>query len=250
MTEPIVECIRECTRPCKCDQCTASTNGDPIHPPVPVEADQGLLCTSCAARLWAALHSIGDLYASLDWSMVQSGPSEGGGGSKVLGSPAPFRLDVFALQDPRSAYDPADPRGPLYVPNVVGKWDAVAARSTGSATFAADLNSALWSLVNLWDKIVQFVWVGQMHDELVHILGLLKGAHDLNPPRRIRIGRCPAQLSSTEYLASKVHHDTPVECGAALYAGTGPVTCSSCGRVYAGLDLVRLYAKAQKENAA
>lgn len=240
MTEPIVECVRECTRPCRCDDCTIADHDAPVHPPIPVEAETGLLCRRCADRLWAALHEIGDLYAGLDWNLVGDyGVSEGGGGGKVTGSPALVRLDVLALTDPRTQYDPAEPRGPLYVPNVVGKWAEVARRALGHTSTAGDLNSALWVLVAWWQQITHHVWIGQCHDEMVHVLGLLKNAHGLQPPRRARIGHCVGQVHRSSVVLTKV-------CGAPLYVDGGPVTCRSCGRQYVGLDLVRLYTKQQE----
>ena len=249
MTQPIVECVRECTRPCRCEQCLAAGYGEPLHPPIPVEADTGLLCSSCVRRLWVALHEIGDLYAELDWSAVETGPTEGGGGGKVTGSPAPFRLDVFALQDPstRNEHDPEDRNAPQYVPNVVGKWAEVARRSLRfTSDPPADLNSALWVLVSWWQQVTEFVWIGRAHDELVAVHNMLKGAHQLNPPRRNRIGRCTARLVRHIAFDQDATTQELGECGAALYADAGPVTCRSCGRQYIGLDLIRMYAH-QKE---
>lgn len=248
MTQPIVECIRECTRPCRCDDCTAGA--DTRHPPIPVEASVGLLCQKDADRLWRALHEIGDLYAGLDWSKVDTGPSEGSGGGKVTGSPAPFRLDVWAMQDPSTsnAWDPEDRNAPKYVPNVIGMWAEVARRSLRlESPPPADLNSALWVLVAWWQQIVEFVWIGQAHDEIVAAHNALKGAHDLNPPKRNRIGRCTAQLVELVSVGHGDRNEIATECGAALYAGAGPITCTSCGRQYVGLDLVRMYARQKEE---
>lgn len=238
MTETkLPPCIRSCTTPCGCPQCFEQA----IHPPTARDASHGNMCRRCAHNLRRMITEVCDLYATLDVrpgsvDRQDSAPTRG----KISGSPALARLDVIALSDPRTTphtgrpdehgYTQADD-GILDVAGVVIEEGRQLAEHLELATLPATISEATALLLRWEDSLWAADWITDTYDTFRDLRRMLGRAHGEQKPRPV--GKCISMIDTDGSVR---------ECGTNLYAPTGSdrIRCRSCGRVYRGLDLVRL----------
>lgn len=137
--------------------------------------DNAKLCYRCAWQLSEDLTVLTVEFNALSIEQVVTGPSEATSHQKINASPALCRLDVVALQDPRTRWD-GDPDSPRYVPGLLRIWQARLQRYIGGQT---------GSLATEWDAVLGWPLVGQL---CVEARGLAKQVSRLvggPPPREI-----------------------------------------------------------------
>lgn len=89
---------------------------------------------------------------------------------KVSESPALCRLDVVALQDPRTKWD-GDPASPRYIPGAVRTWATALARRLGCA-----IGDPGRLLVDEWDALLAAPFVGRVCTEARGLARLVESA--------------------------------------------------------------------------
>ena len=232
MSEDLTYCVRGCVQPCRCDECAASDR--PVHAPISRRATDGYLCRGCADRLRMWIAEIPDLYATLD--LYEAPATEDAGrlhSAAVSGSPALIRLDVLALQDPRTSasmipYPGAEPipwDGRLYVPDEIGTWALLLAEEHHIDAPIGTLYQAAGLLTRHFDALAASPWVDECYDAMRDIARLLKTAHGVERPQAI--GRCTNVYE---------RDGKTITCRASIYAGEAgsKARCQSCGQRYDG----------------
>jgi hypothetical protein len=228
MSEPEHPCVRGCTKP------GPLMDDGQRGEDVPRMATDGLLCSKDARNLKTWLEEIPDLYAQLDTRM-EGGYStrydgKTGKTGKASHSPALVRLDVVALQDPRTLRDEDLPGEPLYIPRVVGSWAYLLAEEHDLASPTDTLVEAVNLLLTWWSTLVAKAWVDEFFTDVHDCSKLLNRANNVERPRSV--GTCISIVGDAGNLR---------ECGRQLYALEGAaVRCASCHRRYDGMDLVRV----------
>jgi len=237
------QCVRACVRPCHCSDCAGKDAPD--HPPVPALADKGYLCQKCWSRLWSWLTEIEDLYATLDTrksDVVEQGESRH---QKISGSPALIRLDVMTLTDPRTnpigyvgEHGFVQQDGPMYIPGEVIGWGRCIADDLGIEGTVETMSQALSLLQHHFEDVCGAPWIDEMWPQIKKIRALLGNAHGEKRPKMV--GRC---LSVHEV------DGVVVPCEQVLYLPDGgqQMRCRRCGRVYVGMDMVRVEIQAGLE---
>lgn len=226
VTTPAQPCIRGCTFPGRLMD--DGTQGEAEPRP----AKQGLLCTGCARRLETYLEEIPDMYATLDsrpegaFSTRYDGRSGGKKGG-ISYSPALARLDVIALQDPRTvAYSLADPEtgkhyhdGLMDVAGVLVSWATMFAEEQHVTSPTGTLWEAVDLLVRWFDRLTEQLWVDEMWTDVHDADQLLRRANG-RPAARPR-GHCQ-------------------KCASALWgeADAVQITCNKCRITYTGAQLL------------
>lgn len=247
----MTDCIRGCTRPCRCDNCLLLDPGERDPLPVPAVGD-GLLCKRCSDKLHEWLSTVLDDTARLltripdDYSLEKPSTHR-----KVTGSPALARLDIVALTDSRSAFgvandpdrpDHQQPRNyeenqqqnpPIDIPGELITWAQTLADEHQLTTPITNMAAAVNLLQAWWETLTASTWIAEFYDRMRDIHRLLDSAHGVE--RRRPVGHC---LSIIE------KNGQTVECGQALFQdpnspGIAIARCSGCGRIYRGLDLIR-----------
>lgn len=230
-------CIRGCVTPCQCSQCW----DQPIHEPDPRPAENGLLCRRDRDRLEHMLREIPDLYATLD-SRLESITTDNDRvkRGKLSGSPALARLDVIAMQDPRTMPATGTPDQWGYtqadddiwdVAGVMIQWSDCLADEHDIEHRATDINQAVHMLLGWFDQVCHSTWIDEFFREVKIIRRQLGRAHGERKPRPV--GKCINVLDRGDHT---------IECGANLYLPVAGATirCRDCGRRYDGADLIRL----------
>lgn len=234
------QCVRGCVRPCKCEDCKAAD--EPIHPPVPVPPKEGLLCGRCAGRLEGWLTDVLDDTLRLDARRLQAGTLEGKGKhQKATGSPALVRLDVVALVDPRTTSvvtedaedypENSEDQAVIAIPSRVCSWARLFAEDHDLESPTEMMAQAVSLLRAWWDTLVTESWVDDFYNDMEQIRRLLNNAHMVERP--VPIGHC---LSVYEVNGKMVACERPIYS----QPNDKVVKCGRCGRVYRGLDKVRL----------
>jgi len=247
VTDDLTYCVRGCVSPCGCSACEECDQ--PIHAPKHREADTGLLCKEDVGRLRGWLEDIPDLYATLPLlPEVTEESQHRGKAPKPAGSASPIRLDVVALQDPRTAAsersinpatgerDPWD--GSVYIPQEVGTWALLLAEEHRISSSVRTLTEATGLLLRWFEELCASPWVDECYDALRDVNRLLQRAHRVERPSPL--GRC---------LNVYERGGKMIACQAMLYGnGTAKVRCKSCGARYdgTGLLLVKRQAKADE----
>lgn len=231
MTEPERPCIRGCCRPCRCEECQVSESSD--HPPVPIEAQEGLLCSRCAGRLEQWMSVILDDTLHLDTrKLTVDNAAPMGKHKKISGSPALIRLAVAALTDPRTMRDDEDdPSAPLFIAGVVCSWARLLTEEQELSSPVEYMAQAVDVLSAWWGTLVEQPWVDEFYSDMAQIRRLLDHAHGVE--RRKPIGHC---------LSVRPVNGEMVACNRPIYARITDQTvkCRSCGRIYEGPDKLRL----------
>lgn len=231
MSEPEQPCIRGCARPCRCEECQVAEESD--HPPVPVEAQEGLLCARCAGRLEKWLAVMLDDTLHLDTrKLTVDNAAPMGKHKKLSGSPALVRLAVAALTDPRTMRDDEDnPNAPLFIAGVVCSWARLFTEENNLDTDVSTMAASVTLLTAWWGTLVEQPWVDDFYTDMAHIRRLLDHAHGVE--KRRPIGYC---LSVHEVNGQAVSCDRPIYARITDQA----VKCGRCGRIYEGPDKLRL----------
>lgn len=252
MSEVQQACIRGCVRPCDCDQCAVQDR--PVHAPIPREAKDGLLCHRCADRMREWLHDIPELYATLDVAARRQGDDTGvgkGKPQKAPGSPALARLDIVALQDPRTSatslpnrstgeIEPWD--GNVFIPGELGTWAMVLAEENRIRGKFDTLTESTGLLLRWSDRLFASPWVDECYEALNDVMHLLRMAHGEQRPRPV--GKCINVYERDGKM---------VACDAMLYAPSEGVRirCRRCGSRYDGqrMLLVKMQEQRDREGA-
>lgn len=129
--------------------------------------DNAKLCYRCAWQLSEDLTMISEGVTALSVEKVVRGMSESGSHRKVIESPALCRLDVVALQDPRTKWD-GDPASPRHVAGFVRTWEARLQRYLGG--------HARPSMAGEWDAVLGWPLVGQLYMEARGLARLIDAA--------------------------------------------------------------------------
>ena len=231
MTEPEQPCIRGCCRPCRCEECQVSEESD--HPPIPVEAQEGLLCSRCAGRLekWLAV-ALDDTLRLDSRKLTVDNAAPMGKHHKISGSPALVRLEVAALTDRRTMRDDEDdPNAPLFIAGVICSWARLFTEEQGLTSPVEYMAQSVNLLTAWWDTLLEQPWVDEFYTDMAQIRRLLDRAHGVEKPKPI--GYC---LSVYEVDGKMVACDRPIY---ARITDTA-VKCGRCGRIYRGQDKLRL----------
>lgn len=200
-----------------------------------------MLCHRCQLRLRADLTGITELFAILPLFALLGSGEIGKRHGKGNAPPAPGRLDVMVLSDPRS--DPTGwvdedgtvhrQDGPSATLTVVGGWAQVVreerelAAPEGRATVAGECNLLLTHL----DWICGQGWCDEFaadvkaaHKELRSVCGIAG---------RKPLGKCPAIVGDGDDMQT---------CGAPLYPPErgDAVQCRTCLAAWSGVELIRL----------
>ena len=246
MSEDLVYCIRGCVRPCDCTECLIADK--PIHPPIEREAAEGsLLCQRCERRIEDWLREIPELYATLDVTERRQAEDAGvgkGKSHKAPGSPALARLDIVALQDPRTTAGlPGDPwDGSIYIPGELATWAQLLAEENNITSRTSTLTEACGLLLRWTDRVFASPWVDELYDALRDVMLLLRQAHGAT-------GRKPVGKCINVYQRD----GETIACDAMLYAPAEGVQirCRRCGTRYDGqrMLLVKMQEQRDREGA-
>lgn len=231
----MMDCIRGCTRPCRCDNCLLLDPGE--RDPLPVAAVTGQLCQRCDTKLSGWFSTVLDETAELSTRIPDDYSWDHGRRSgKISGSPALIRLEILALTDPRTMRqddDDTDPdkvtgTSPLSIVKVITGWAGLLAEEHQLSSPTDNLSQAV-NLINAWwPTVCASDWITDFYDDIRDIHRLL----GINRPRRLPRGRC-------------------FTCDTPLYKedgdGTDRVSCPKCERNYDGPDLVKLEIQRQRD---
>lgn len=149
---------------------------------------------------------------------------------KRVDPPAPVRLDVVALLDPRTvARHPGDL---VPVLAILESWARMVReeRHLRACQNQATITSEASLLIAHLDWIAGQTWVGDLASELRDVKGALHSAIGDHAPRPV--GRCPV-----------IHPDAEGACDGPLYQdryGGMSVTCRRCGETWGETELRRL----------
>lgn len=261
MTDSVAQpCVRGCVQPCRCEAC--KTAPQPVHGPVPRPQDVGLLCQRCADQLRTWVGDLVPLYATLTLEPEHTGEREGKRG-KLSGSPALVRLDVLALQDPRTRRD--DEGGPLAVEFTTSSWagclreelfppppvdDEEATNTYTRNDTTGTLAGAVNFLTIWWTGLLAQTWIDEFYRDVELMNRTLRRAHGIQNPKPI--GHCLEMVGTPPRRCGRALYAPAVKVAAtsqtAGYKGrpverkdqTAPIRCPSCGRRYDGINLIRL----------
>ncbi|SDP10076.1 hypothetical protein SAMN04515671_2936 [Nakamurella panacisegetis] len=244
----IETCIRGCRQP------DPAGLGRPTPSPRWDWYTAGQLCERCTVQLWGWLGSIERDYLTLSTEILDSGPQERTNTGAPGASPAPLRLDVLALLDPRTTLDPEDRASVTYPPAAVRAWAANLLELTGDDSPIYTLGGALSVLQDpwYWPQLLAAPFLTDCYDEIRAITTALNRAHDRD--RAIYLGPCvsswlprcpPWSLDWIEWGADTEPPELegPLDyCLAPVYrAGPDtPITCHTCGRRYGPRDVLAL----------
>ncbi len=239
----MANCIRKCATPHDCEACTA---GKATHEPKPSPASEhgGLLCDRCEGRLRQMLAEIQrdlrELHMPESLEPQRTGVRDGSFRSKgAMGSPALIRLEVMTL----IAVDGAvDETGLGSVNAVLGGWAAQLRDHVNG--WSVDESPGDWDqwwvwLIERFDDLVRwpdvdaaYTSIQQTHRHTRRAVGVEAGASLL--------GRCLASWTRPGVIPGA--EARRVECGEMVWARPGEtqVRCRRCGRIYSGVDKLRL----------
>ncbi len=251
MSDDRETCIRACVRPCGCEECGVTET--PMHAPIGREATNGRLCRRCADNLREWLTDIPDLYATLDVSEHLTADETGVGKGKprkASESPALARLDIVALQDPRTSATSLPARdtgkiepwdGSLYIPGEMMTWADLLASEHHIRSRYDNLTDACGLLLRYYDRLTAADWVDECHDAVRDVVRLLRTAH--GEPRPRPVGRC---------INIYERDGEMVACHATLYAPAEGVKirCRSCGTRYDGQRMLLVKMQAERDREA
>ena len=235
MTAP---CIRGCRVP--------ADNGRPI--PAPRDDTGGQLCTRCADTLWRWLAVIQIDYSTLSTEILDTGPKERTNTGAPGASPAPMRLDVAALLDPRTTLDPEDRAAVTYPPAAIKSWAQNLLDLTGDTRELYTMSYALEVIREHWFVLLSAPFLLDCWDEIAAITRSLNAAHDRD--RAVYLGPCietwwpaspPWVADWFDVTASRP--EGPLDhCLAPVYRAEagGPITCRTCGKEYGPRDVLAL----------
>jgi hypothetical protein len=231
VTEELTYCVRGCVAPCDCSACAECDQ--PIHAPERREADTGLLCKPDVDRLRHWLLNIPELYCTLPLLPgVGEETEHRGKRPRPAGDVSPIRLDVVALQDPRTnAGIPGDPWDgrTRYIPTEVGTWALLLAEEHDIRSSLHTLTEATGLMLRWLPELCASPWIDECYDALRDVHRLLQSTHQVERPRPV--GQC-----INTYERGGKH----IACTAMLYAtdGTAKVKCRACGARYDGQRLL------------
>jgi hypothetical protein len=129
------------------------------------------LCTECATTLHDAYTGLSAAYAQLDHTILVTGQTEAVSTGKVSGSPALIRLDVMALQDPRTQWD-GNPDSPRHLPRAQQAWAHRLADWLGVPRTHEHAFITTW-----WSELLKTPWIGEFHDEVSGLARQLNNAN-------------------------------------------------------------------------
>jgi hypothetical protein len=188
----------------------------------------GFLCQPCLDRINDRLEAILILYATLPFvTAIGSVPDDIAPHRHVKGdsAPAPVRLSVVALLDPRNH---ATGHYTTDVPDVAGvlnDWAEALAEYRGLA--GASLNGTLNTSIRLLrahsTAAAAAPWVDDYQAEIDWCWRSLRDAHGLTPPQTRPVGHCPSQDGRGAICGGDLWPDK---------AGTMSVACGRCQRVF------------------
>ena len=191
-------------------------------------ATVGFLCPSCVARINQRLTQILELYATLPFVLPSgSVPDDIAPHRRIKtdAAPAPMRLSVIALLDPRNHSTGHYTTDIPDVAGVLNSWARCLADHLNLA--GASLNRTLFSSVQFLRAFEQQAaaapWVDDYQAEIDWIWGKLRDAHGLTPPQARPVGRCPSL------------NGAGAVCGGPLWPDLGgamSVACGRCQRVF------------------
>ena len=159
-------------------------------------ADVGFLCRSCVDRINQKLGTILELYATLPFvTPTGSVPDDVAPQRhiKADAAPAPVRLSVVALLDPRNH---ATGHYTSDVPDVAGVLDSWAGALAEHLNLAgARLNGTLFRSVQFLrafeTQAAAAPWIDDYQAEIDWVWHALQNAHGLTPPAARSVGPCP-----------------------------------------------------------
>lgn len=181
------------------------------------------------------LYQIGELFALLDDVRLPSANGDGRSATRV-GSPAPGRVEVMALTDPR-AKTPVDLDGEDDIPDLPGSlasWAGlvIEERSIDGALIGTDVTSSVRFLRRERMWIAGQPWLDDYVSELASLhRAVALAVGDSMWPRSI--GRCPNDQAPLYYTA-----------------GLDEVTCRRCKATWAGVHLARLLLILERDREA
>lgn len=222
------DCVRGCVQPCRCDTCIPLDEPEHDPQPRPAETDAHM-CRRCNDKLRGWLDTILEDTLRLDTRIpTDYGWDKQGAHQKISGSPALIRLDVAALTDPRTTWDPTDPHTPVDIPGELCSWARLFTEEHRITTPVRTMNDAVGLLQRWWDELVGEPWIDEFYTVMADIRRLLDAAHRVERPRLL--GGC-------------------FTCDTPLYTNprTGAVRCGRCGRRYDGMSLVALEVQRRRE---
>lgn len=208
-------------------------SGEPEYPclmphPEPVEAFVGYLCRRHYGWIDRTLAEIIELFAVLPEVLIP-GPGGDGRSATRVGSPAPGRVEVMALTDPRGIHEWIDdPDAIPDVPGALGLWVRIMGEEReewaekGLARWDGTLVSSVRILraERIW--VAQQAWVDDYLGELEELhRHVARGAGTTLWPEPV--GKCPND-------------------GAPLFntIGVDEITCRRCRFTWSGVALARL----------
>lgn len=146
------------------------------------------ICGYHRHRLTQALREIPDQYAHMA-AMDPSSSSEperyGSPRAKHADPPAPVRLDVLAMLDPRTGWIG---EGPLPVADMLASWCCLVAEECRTEQPTAHVTSTTAFLTRHVEWIVEQPWIDDLYHEVNEALAQLRQATGLSGPRKI--GTC------------------------------------------------------------
>lgn len=196
----------------------------------PKTATNGHLCASHDRWIHTTLTDILDTIALLPYFYEPGTATDDGRQvrGKRIDPPAPVRLDIVAIMDPRTTqWHPADP---VPVLGIIESWARLVReeRNLEQPTTPAYLSQEVQLLTRHHTWITEQPWVNDYADELRSVQTALRNAIGDSAPRPV--GTCP------------ITHETGT-CAGLLYQdryGRLSVTCRKCGEVWGETELRRL----------
>jgi hypothetical protein len=221
------QCVRGCAKPCHCEDCKVKDTPD--HAPIPVEANEGLLCKRCAGRLEGWLADVLNETAHLDTRKIQIGGITEGKHQKVSGSPSLIRLDVAALTDMRTKRDEdGNLNEPISIPFIICSWARLLTEEHDIETPVGYMSQAVNLLRQWWDTLVTELWVDDFYNDMQQIQRLINNANMVERPRPV--GLCINVFEVDGRIQ---------DCDNPLYASADQnpddivrLRCNKCGRKY------------------
>lgn len=229
---PVSGPVALCTlRPCKDRH---------VDPSQPRQATNGLLVCLRHLRLFReTLDDTVALYATLGMvAMPGAIPQVGKRRTRMAEAPAPVRLEVLALRDPRSRAgldtSGVDRSGGLMSAlAVLGGWAGMVReeRKLSAPEGPATVTGEALTLIRHLDWICGQEWVDECWIEIRQLHAKLRQVHGEERPQSI--GDCPVLLGEGEDMAACKTPLFPPMYGDA-------VQCRGCGAVWSGTEVIRL----------
>jgi hypothetical protein len=190
--------------------------------------DGAHLCQPCITRINTRLQQILELYATLPFVTPNgSVPDDIAPHRHIKGdsAPAPVRLSVVALLDPRNHATGHYLSDVPDVAGVVNSWAEALCDFRGLA--GVSLNGTLFAAVRLLTAhntaAAAAPWVDDYQAEIDWCWRSLRNVHGLCPPQARPVGRCPSQDGAGRLCGGDLWPDK---------AGTMSVACGRCQRVF------------------